>query len=263
MKQFEFCLFTNDVAFARQARAAGIDHLVIDWENQGKHDRQLGAQLESNQDTPEQLKRLQAEVPGSVLCRINGYGAGLREEVERAVQAGATVVFLPMVRQLEHVQEFLDLLAGRAEAAILVETAEGVLLAPHLARLPLSMVYVGLNDLALSRGTGLFEAVRDGTVERVRRHFEHCKFGFGGLTVADAGVPLPTRLLALEMSRLRCDFTFLRRSFKADVVDRDMRQEISRLRELLARSTGRGPQQVQADLQALHAAVDSTPVVLR
>lgn len=260
---FEFCLFTNDVAFARQARAAGIEHLVIDWENQGKHERQRGAMLESNQDTPEQLRQLQAEIPGSVLCRINGYGPALQEEVEWAVRAGANVVFLPMVRRVEHVEQFVDLLAGRAEAAILVETADGVLLAPRLARLPLSMVYMGLNDLALSRGTGLFDSVRDGTVERVRRCFEHCRFGFGGLTVADGGVPLPTRLLALEMSRLRCDFTFLRRSFKADVVGRDMGREISRLRELLAGGGRRAPQQVQADHQALHAAVESTPVVLR
>lgn len=261
--KFEFCLFTNEVAFGRQARAAGIEHLVIDWENQGKHERQRGALLESNQDTPEQLQRLQAEVPGSVLCRINGYGPGLREEVDWAVQAGANVVFLPMVRRVEHVEEFVNVLAGRAQPAILVETADGVLLAPRLARLPLSMVYMGLNDLALSRGTGLFEAVRDGTVERVRRCFENCPFGFGGLTVADAGAPLPTRLLALEMSRLGCDFTFLRRSFKADVVGRDMRREIWRLRELLAAGRRRPPQQVLADLQALHAAVDSTPVVLR
>jgi hypothetical protein len=53
-------------------------------------------------------------------------------------------------------------------------------------------------------------------VARARDAFAGTCFGFGGLTAADAGHPVPCRLLIEEMARLRCDFTFLRRSFRRD-----------------------------------------------
>lgn len=229
-------LFTTDEALAARALAGGIAGFVVDWETAGKGRRQQGACLEENRDRPEDVTRLKTRVGGRVLCRINGSGPDLAREVETAVQAGADVVFLPMVRRVEEVEAFLDCLAGRAGGAILVETVDAVARAADLARLPLTMVYMGLNDLALDRGRDLFDAVADGTVERVRRAFSEVPFGFAGLTVLDRGAPVPTAHLASYMGRLGCDFTFLRRSWRADIAGRDVGREVRALQERVAAS---------------------------
>jgi hypothetical protein len=101
-----------------------------------------------------------------------------------------------------------------------VETIEAVQLAEELGRLPVTRVYVGLNDLAIARGSRhIFTAIADGTIDRLRPHFS-APFGFGGLTIVGAGFPVPCRVLMAEMARLQCTFTFLRRSFIADIANR-------------------------------------------
>jgi hypothetical protein len=121
-----------------------------------------------------------------------------------------------MVRSVREVEKILDQVGGRAGLGILIETVEAVTLAAPLGQLPLTRVYVGLNDLAIARGAAsIFAAILDGTVERVRQQIT-VPFGFGGLTLPNRGAPVPCRLLLGEMARLACDFSFLRRSFRRD-----------------------------------------------
>jgi hypothetical protein len=150
-------------------------------------------------------------------CRVNRFGPHTASEVEAAVGAGAEGVFLPMVTRPAEVARFVGLIAGRAGAGILVETVEALARVGELRSFPLDRVYFGLNDFAISRGGGsIFCAVLDGSVARARDAFAGTCFGFGGLTAADAGHPVPCRLLIEEMARLHCDCTFLRRSFRRD-----------------------------------------------
>jgi len=125
----------------------------------------------------------------------------------------------------------------------------------ELARLPVSRVYVGLNDLAIERKTpNIFTAVADGTVERIRRAFP-VPFGFGGLTLPDRGHPIPCRLLIGEMARLPCDFSFLRRSFHRDIQGRVLAVEIPRLLEALQQARLRSPETVARDQSDLKQAI--------
>src|SRR5205823_7797724 len=124
-------------------------------------------------------------------------------------------------------------------------------------RLPLSRVYVGLNDLAIDRGApSIFTAVADGTVERLRGHFR-APFGFGGLTLPDRGSPIPCRLLIAEMARLDCAFSFLRRSFIRDTAGHKMQPMVSRIRTALLEASARTPAEVERDrmefLRTLHS----------
>ena len=138
--------------------------------------------------------------------------------MERALAGGATDLLLPMVREPAEVETFVRAIDGRARAGILVETSEAVDRAEELAEFPLDWVYLGLNDLAISRGGAfLFEPLVDGTVDRVRSAFPEACFGVAGVTDVGAGRPIPCRLLLAEMARLRVGFSFLRRSFKRDV----------------------------------------------
>jgi hypothetical protein len=121
-----------------------------------------------------------------------------------------------MVRSVEEVEDALAAADGRVDVGILVETSAAVTLSRQLSDLPISRVYVGLMDLALERGTAsIFEALVDGTVERVRGDVD-VPFGVGGLTLPGFGDPIPAEILTAELVRLECDFSFMRRSFMRD-----------------------------------------------
>jgi hypothetical protein len=256
----ELVLFTTGSS-AEQVRAAldaGIRSFIVDWEWRDKEERQRGADTEINRDGPDALELLRRLGAPRRSCRLNRSGAWTAGEVETAIAAGATDLFLPMVQRPSEAADLLALAAGRCRAGVLVETAEGVAAAPELARLPLDQVYVGLNDLAISRGSSqIFLAVTDGTVAALRRAFAPRRFGFGGLTVVDGGAPVPCRLLLAEMVRLDCDFTFLRRSFRRDVRGRDMAAELTRIHALARQLRQRCPSEVEADQAALTAAVSA------
>jgi hypothetical protein len=150
----------------------------------------------------------------------------------------------------------LDLVDGRAGLGILVETRDAVAAADELARLPLSRVYVGLNDLGIERGTpSIFTPLVDGLLDELRECFAAMRFGFGGLTLPEAGAPIPCRLLLGELARLRADFTFLRRSFYRDVAGRDVTREVARILAALDEAVARAPDAEASDREELLARV--------
>lgn len=253
----ELMLFTARPERARAAIEAGISTFVIDWETRGKDERQRGADLETNANTPEQLRAM-AEVGGSRrVCRINGLYEQTGREVDTAVGCGATDILLPMVRSPHEVETFLRLIDGRCRAGILLETAEACGCARELARLPLDLVYVGLNDLALSRGrTCIFDALVDGTVPALRDAFPETPFGLAGATVLDGGDPLPCLRLLEEMARLRCAFTFLRRSYRREVAGRHEPAEVARIQGAWRRLRDRTQDECERDRHRLCEEVD-------
>ncbi|WP_245817144.1 aldolase/citrate lyase family protein [Geodermatophilus saharensis] len=227
-------LFTVDAAWGRDVVAAGASGIVVDWERRGKHRRQAGEGTQINGDTLADLVRVRAATDGRLLCRVNAAGPWTPREVADAVAAGADEILLPMVRTPEEVDRTLDLVAGRCGLGILVETQDAVERVAELAARPLSRVYVGLNDLRIDRrSTELFRPLVDGTVDAVRAAVP-VPFGVGGLTLPGGGFPVPGVLLAAELVRMRTDFTFLRRSFTADMAGRDPFTEVPRLLASLA-----------------------------
>ena len=254
-EKFELVLFSTDPVLIRQAVAAGVDSIIVDWEYIGKEQRQAFADTQINYDTLEDLRRVRACTEAKVICRINGYGKTTAEEVEQAVKAGTDEILIPMVRTLEEVETVLEQVGGRCGVGILVETDAAVDLARELARLPLSRVYVGLNDLAIERNKlNIFTALVDGTVEGIRPIFA-VPFGFGGLTLPERGYPIPCRLLIGEMARLGCHYSFLRRSFHRDIRGCDMAAEIAHLLGALKEAQLRSPEDVARDRHELEKAV--------
>ena len=261
--ELELVLFETRAEEITRALEAGIGSLIVDWEWREKERRQRGADTEINGDTPADLERLRELGVPRRYCRLNRFGPWTRGEVEAARGAGATHLLLPMTERAGEVEALLGwarpAAGGRMEVGVLVETAAGIESAPELARLPLDRVYVGLNDLAISRGSAsLFDAVADGTVEALREIFAGHRFGFGGVTVVDGGFPVPCRLLLAEMARLDCAFSFLRRSFKRDVAGRDPAEEVRRIEELWGRLGERSAEEAAADRAALEEALTAT-----
>lgn len=254
--EFELFLFSTDAAFIPEAVAAGVAGIIVDWEQLGKRERQAAADTQINQDTLDDLRRVRACTDARVICRINESGPQTAREVDDAIEAGADEILLPMVRTVTEVDALLAHVNGRCGVGILIETIAATMRAWELARLPLSRVYVGLNDLAIERRTPcIFAAIADGTVERVRAAFQ-VPFGLAGLTLVDRGFPIPCRLLIGEMARLRCGFSFLRRSFHRDIRGREPALEIPRLLEELHEARGRSADEVVRDRQALELAID-------
>ena len=256
-------LFTVEPGWGADVVAAGAAGIVVDWERRGKARRQLGEGTQINADTPEDLARMRAATDGRLLCRINGFGPWTGGEVDDAVARGADEILLPMVRSTEEVDRTLDAVAGRCGLGILIETQDAVDRTAALARRPLSRIYVGLNDLRIDRrSTELFRPLVDGTVDAVRAEVAQ-PFGVGGLTLPGCGFPVPSDLLAAELVRLGADFTFLRRSFTADIAGRDPFVEVPRLLASLAGLRVAGPADAADLRRAFVAAVAGrTPVPL-
>ncbi|WP_448627827.1 aldolase/citrate lyase family protein [Geodermatophilus sp. URMC 64] len=239
----DLLLFTVDPQWGADVVAAGAAGIVVDWERRGKARRQAGEDTQISTDTPADLSRMRAGFDGRLLCRINGYGPWTAGEVEDALARGADEILLPMVRTPEEVDRTLDLVAGRCGLGILIETQDAVDRAAELARRPLSRVYVGLNDLRIDRRSdSLFHPLVDGTVDAVRAEVSR-PFGVAGLTLPGGGFPVPGALLAAELVRIGTDFTFLRRSFTADMAGRDPFVEVPRLRDALTRLRAADPAQ--------------------
>src|SRR3978361_2320931 len=140
----ELLLFSTDPVLVAETTAAGINGFIVDWERRGKSRRQAGEGTQIDEDTLEALLRARAAPRRTVLCRIDGYGPWTAHQVERAIEAGADELLLPMVRNPQQVDRTLDHVADRCSLGILIETREGVRQAAQLARRPLSRVYVGL-----------------------------------------------------------------------------------------------------------------------
>ncbi|UCV20289.1 aldolase/citrate lyase family protein [Ferribacterium limneticum] len=248
----DLVLFVRTPLNVARAIDVGIRSFMVDMEWRGKHDRQTGANTEIDPASAADLEHVcHAALPhgARVFCRINPYGPWTAGEVDRAIECGAERLFLPMVKNADEVAGFLAMIGGRSESAILIETEEAVAAAASIAPLPTDAVYIGLNDLSISRGvSSIFPPMCDGTIEYVRKLFAGREFGFGGVTALDGGHPLPCRLLLEEMVRLDCSFSFLRRSFMSDLWPRlDCAAQIELVRGYLKMLTARTPAIVEAD----------------
>jgi hypothetical protein len=252
----ELVVFDHDIPRVGALIGCGVRTFVVDWECLGKDVRQLGFDTDISPGTPAELAALAAMPDAEAWCRVNGLGPHTAGEIDAALAAGAHGLFLPMVKSPEDVECFLRLVAGRAATGILVETVEGLACVERLAAFPLDRVYFGLNDFAISRGSrSIFLAFVDGSVARAREAFADTCFGVGGLTAADAGRPVPCRRLLEEMARLRCDFSFLRRSFRRDLATRSVQSTVSGIKSAWRDCAARDAAAVARDHASLCAIV--------
>lgn len=258
-KTFEFglYLFSIDPLFIREAVQAGVDGVIVDWENIGKNRRQDSFDTQINYNILDDLIKVRKSTSKTVICRLNDFGSWSGREAEDAISAGADELLLPMVKTAKEVESVLGFVRGRCKVGILIETKDALKNLKELFRLPLCRVYVGLNDLAIQRKTpNIFTPLIDGTIEYIRNN---CKFhfGFGGLTLPTMGYPIRCSLLIAEMARLRCNFSLLRRSFLRDVKREDLAMEVPRLKEALRLAFLRDEKAVVRQREELEEAVQN------
>lgn len=236
----------------------GLREFIVDHESRGKERRQLGADTEINEAPLAAIEPLARLKGVRVHCRINAWCEDSHDEIERAIGSGASRIYLPMARGRGEVEAFLRAVDSRTETAILIETKAAVDGAEQFGDLPLNAVFVGLNDLAISRGQKfIFTALRDGSIDRIRAAVPAIEFGFGGATCIDCGDPIPCRMLLGELAAHRGGFTFMRRSFRRDIVGRDIPSELARLQVAWLELLGRTDSKIERDRVELHALIRS------
>lgn len=249
MADLDVLLFTVDLPLARRAAAAGVAGFIVDWEDRTGTAERGTTDDGAGPDTVHDLQRLAAEFRASLWCRINAVGDDTAREVDLAIACGASHIVVPMIETPQHVERVATLVDRRAGLGIMVETVAACNRAHEIARVPVDFVYVGLLDLAIDRREGnVFRPLADGTADRVRDCFDDdTRFGIGGVTVVDGGSPVPCAALMGELARLRTDFVFARRSFKRDMLGRDMADECQRIRATWNSLRTRPSVRVEAD----------------
>jgi 2-keto-3-deoxy-L-rhamnonate aldolase RhmA len=254
-----FYLFTTSAELAAQAEAAGIDGLVVDWERRGKTARQQGYDFEINRQGVREVRRIAKACRLPVLVRINPLGPKTSDELRRALDAGAREIMLPMARHAGEVEKFLALVDNRAETVVQIETQDLVNDLAGLAGLPWTRAYIGLNDLQISRGQRghIWSGVADGTVEKIYQSLPGRAIGFGGITVAEGGSPLPFAQLFAEMIRLGCSLSFLRRTFHREIAGRDLAAEIAAIRQLETKLQARSSAKIARDRAAFRRLLEA------
>jgi citrate lyase beta subunit len=176
-ERFELYLFHRTIACDQACLKGGVDGLVVDFETRGKAERQSGFDTEINTHTMEDLRRVKTELGAYVICRINPPGPLLAREIEDVLHERADEILVPLIRSVDEAEEVVDLIKGRCKVALMVETAEATRIVEQLCRLPIHRLYVGLNDLRISRASpSIFTPLIDGVLENTR---------------SDAGEPKP------------------------------------------------------------------------
>ena len=203
---------------------------------------------ETNYDTPEDVRKLSKALTIPVTVRVNKVGEYTPAEVECAIENGARILMLPMARTIDDVKNFLNIVSQRAKTIIQIETVCLASQVSELSRLDWDYVYIGLHDLMIERGGRvIWEAVIDGTVQKIFESLKGRSYGFGGITVLGGGDPINFEYILHELTRLNCSLSFLRRTFKKEIMDRNMETEIKALRSFIECSMQRGPRAKQYD----------------
>lgn len=240
----QFLMIVNDPDIARYVFGHGVTRLFIDLEHLGKEQRQGHLDTWKSRQTPNDLSRIRDAAPDAhLLVRINPLNAGSRAEIDDVLARGADSVMLPMFRSRDELARFVDLLAGRAEALPLVETAGALSAVPEILRtVPLTALHIGLNDLHLDLGMDfMFEPLAQGLLEEPCAALRQAgvPFGLGGIARAGEGLVPPEQILG-EHVRLGSTATILSRGFHngaanlADLLAANFDSEVAKLQAIYA-----------------------------
>lgn len=150
-----------------------------------------------------------------IICRVNNDFEGTTEpQIESAIINGANSIIIPMVEDAKQIIRAISAIQGRAKLIIMIESQAGVENLEALVKCKFDAIYVGLNDLSISRGgSSLFEPLSDGTVKRIIATSK-VPVGVGGVTDPSLGELVKSEYIIKKYAELGVKFSVLRRSFE-------------------------------------------------
>jgi len=259
-----FMFITNDSQLAKVIFEQGVERIFVDWEVNGKQQRQGHLDTVMSNHTYEDAVAVRQAVPeAELLIRLNPFYKGTLDEVEKAIKAGADLIMLPMFQTVEEVRLLSEMVNGRAGIVPLFETPESMDCVNDVAGLMgIHEIYVGLNDLHLALGLDfIFEPLAKGMLEEAAYISKRAglRFGFGGVARADEGAVSGSMVLG-EHLRLKSDSVILSRTFYRPTEEEDAKtvfsREIKRLRECETQLAQRNTMQEKLDHEAFCQAVE-------
>lgn len=252
----EFMAIVNDARQATLLVEAGVDKVLVDLETYQKAERQRGRDTVQSDHSIEDIGRIRSASPTiDLVARCEPVlMPGWTEHVEAVVAQQPSSVMLPMTRSGADARRFIEQLAGRTQAIIMIETASALDdLDAILAAAPDALCFVGLNDLHIQLGNAfMFEPLANGVVDGVAdaAHRQGTHFGFGGLARLGEGL-LDSEIVLREHVRLGSRLVILSRTFFRGAEDdahvATVRAEIAKIRRAEARAARRSPAQVAED----------------
>lgn len=228
MKHLNLMILAADPQSAIDAQNAGIDRVFYDLEWIGKNERQHGRNTVKSNNKIDDIPAVRAVLDKSeLLVRTNPIHAYSKAEIDKAIEYGADVLMLPMVMDQHDVEQYVEMVAGRAKVCIMIETAAAMARLDKILAVPgVDELFIGLNDLHISMGlTFMFELLSDGLVEYIANKCNKAgmPFGFGGIARIGEG-DLPSDNILGEHVRLGSTSVILSRTFKGVVgVDKNAR----------------------------------------
>lgn len=235
---FTLTLFTNSLARAAEADAAGIERIGVDLESIGKAERQGHLNTWISDHVEGDLVALRPSVRQSRLfARCNPPHPGFEDEIERLLALGANVLMLPYFHRADEARRFVAAVAGRATTVLLIETAPAAALTVELCRIPgVDEIHFGLNDLRLSLGwPSHFHVLVSPELERwcAEVHAACLPCAVGGVGRAgDNDLPIPADLVYAQLARLRATGSLVSRAFFR-AWNHDLTTEVRRARATL------------------------------
>ena len=240
MKQLKLMILADDSVSAAEAQSAGIDRIFYDLEYIGKAERQHGRNTVKSNNSIDDIPAVRKVVTTSeLLVRTNPIHAYSQAEVDKAIGYGADILMLPMVIDYHDVEQYVEMVNGRAKVCIMIETAASMArLDKILAVKGVDEIFVGLNDLHISMGLRfMFELLSGGLVEYIANKCNNAgmPFGFGGIARIGEG-DLPSDYILGEHVRLGSESVILSRTFKgvvgvdANAHEINLKEEVDKVR---------------------------------
>lgn len=228
----ELLYITNEIETARQAESSGIDIIFVDLEKKGKKERQGHLDTVISNHCMEDVKKIRKILQKSkLLVRVNPLDTESSEEINQTIKYGADIVMLPMFKTVETVKRFIEIIDGRAETCLLLETSQAFCRIEDILKISgIDRIHIGLNDLHLSLGLDfMFECLSSGVVEYLVQKIKktNIKFGIGGIARIGEG-ELPAEKILKEHVRLGSEMVILSRTFKR--TDEDLLLGVQKLR---------------------------------
>jgi len=248
---FRLTLLTNDPALAAKADQAGVDRIGLDLERLGKPERQAGEDTRLSDHRVEELATIAQSISRAALfVRLNPLNAGTRDEVEAALQFGATVIMLPYFQTGAEVDAFVRHVGGRAAIIILVETAAALVRIREILAVPgVSEVMAGLNDLRLELGVhNHFEVLASPLLDTLAREVRDAKLAFsvGGVAhPGDRSLPVAPDLVLAQYPRLGATGAWLSRSFVRNAPEADFASAVRQIRKRLDEWASASPEALE------------------
>ena len=232
-------IITNNPQIATDAEVAGVSRIMVDLESIGKKERQASRTTFISSHQVSDIAKVRDVLKSSeLIVRINPIYDGTKQEIEQAVSGGADTIMLPMITDMEQLEQAADIISGRAKLMPLVETSYSMAHIAEIAEHPaVAEVYIGLNDLHLSLGLDfLFEPLALGLLDWMVKQINPSgkSFGFGGIATMGSG-ELPAEYILAEHIRLGSTCVILSSRFCKDIDIESAEGRVERIKSALTK----------------------------